>query len=67
MPLRWQLTEGWWDDEVSHVVPDYFFLFVTERLLGSRIEFDDVAVFVAGNDAIQRRLQNGALTGLALP
>src|SRR5688572_32691290 len=53
------LAERRRDDEVDHLPPDDFILSVAERSFSRRIELGDHSAVVAGNDAVDRQIDDG--------
>src|SRR6266545_1652476 len=53
------------NDEVGHLHSDDVFPRIAEGLLRCRVELENVPLVVDRDDAIERRLEHGALSGLA--
>jgi hypothetical protein len=54
------------DDQLRHVGPERRRARVAEGALGGRVPLHDAAVLVDGDDAVERRLQDGGLQRLAV-
>ena len=61
------LPQGRRHDQFGHLPPQHVGPPVAEGPFGSRVELHDLAFVVDGDDAVQGRVHDGRLAGLALP
>jgi hypothetical protein len=66
-PVPVPLSEPGRNDQLRHLLPDDLIPLVTEGLLGGRIELEDVAFVIDGDDAVEGAPDDGGLPGLAFP